>query len=251
MVLHGFLQESHGVNNMSTIKASDINSWHTRLNAILQGHGLDKITTPTITGGATPVGVTSIVNLEDKLNEMKVDDYYQYATYSDWGSITEGLVASITTPVGIDATLSSIESTIICRNTATNNYGACTQGTCGNVTCPNGACSNGTLSNGANSLGYNSNGTNTVTCSFQSHQNGIQSLYQQSYGTCWNGVCPHSHNAEGALTNGSQTNGGHANGVCDHGSNSYLAYSNGSYSNGKNSNTTVIDVTNSKSANTN
>ena len=183
---------------MRKIKGQDMSSWYERLNAILTGHGLSGIAVPTISGTARAAQVTP---LTDKLDSMKEDTYYKLAEYTDWGQIVQGAVMRELTPLGVEATLSSVEATIICRNTAANNYGT---------------CSYGSNSNGSYSNGSYANGTNSVTCTYGSKSNGTNS---DGYNA---NLC-----ANGANSNGSKTNG-----VKSNGSNSQGTKSNGKKSNG-------------------
>ena len=110
---------------MRQAKSRDVTGWYARLNAILTGHGLSGIAVPTVSGAARAAQVTP---LTDKLEAMKTDTYYKYAAYSDWGQVVQGAMMRELTPVGVEATLSSIEAVIVCRNTAANNYGTGTNG---------------------------------------------------------------------------------------------------------------------------
>ena len=104
---------------MRQAKGQDVTGWYSRLNAILTGHGLSGIAVPEVSGAARAVQVTP---LTDKLDSMKEDTYYRLAEYSDWGQVVKGAIMRELTPTGVEATLSSIEATIVCRNTAANNY---------------------------------------------------------------------------------------------------------------------------------
>ena len=136
---------------MKQIIAQDANGWYTRLNAVLLKHGLTAVPVPDITG---PAKAEQVAPLTDKLESMKTDTYYKLASYSDWGSVVKGALMKELTPTGIEATITSVEATIVCRNTAANAHGACTYGTNSN-----GAKSDGVRSYGTNSNGNNSNGT--------------------------------------------------------------------------------------------
>ena len=142
---------------MRQIKARDVTGWYDRLNGILTGHGLEGIPVPDLSGVARAAQVTP---LTDKLDCMKEDTYYKFAEYADWGRAVQGAVMRELTPLGVEATLSSVEATIICRNTAANNYGT---------------CSYGSNSNGSYSNGSYANGTNSVTCTYGSKSNGTNS----------------------------------------------------------------------------
>ena len=130
---------------MKQIIGQDVNGWYTRLNAVLLKHGLTAVSVPDIAG---PAKAEQVTPLTDKLESMKADTYYKLASYSDWGSVVKGALMKELTPTGIETTISSVEVTIVCRNTAANAHGTCTHGT----------NSNGTNSNGARSYGTNSQG---------------------------------------------------------------------------------------------
>lgn len=178
---------------MRQAKSQDVANWYSRLNAILTGHGLSGVAAPEISGAAKAAQVTP---LTDKLESMKTDTYYKLATYSDWGQAVKGAIMREQTPSGVEATLSSIEATIVCRNTAANSHG----------TCANGTHSNGSKSNGSNSDGYYK----------QSHyHNGvfddICTETQRSYGDYSHGTHSKDTKSNGNNTNGSAIDVGNTN----------------------------------------
>ena len=113
---------------MRQAKIRDVKGWYNRLNTILTGHGLGGIAVPEISGAAKAAQVTP---LTDRLESMKTDTYYKLATYSDWGQVVKGAVMREQTVLGVEATLSSIEAAIVCRNRAGNSYGTCSNGEIG------------------------------------------------------------------------------------------------------------------------
>ena len=226
---------------MRQAKSRDVTGWYARLNAILTGHGLSGIAVPTVSGAARAAQVTP---LTDKLEAMKTDTYYKYAAYSDWGQVVQGAMMRELTPVGVEATLSSIEAVIVCRNTAANNYGTCTNGTDSNGSHSNGSNGYGTCSNGTHSNGSNQNEANSyITCG-----KGSLSNLTQSNGTKTNGRYDDDPTGWADHSNGTNINGTHTNGL---GNNSNVPYSNGSKSNGKNTDGSEVDVGNANSAKTN
>ncbi len=175
---------------MKQIITQDVTGWYGKLNGILTKHGLSAITVPDISGPARAAQVTP---LTDRLESMKTDTYYKLATYSDWGQVVKGAVMREQTPLGLEATLSSIEATIVCRNMAGNSYGTCSNGVNSNGSDSNGICSNGVCSNGSNS----------------------------------DGTCPKGTKTNGACSNGTCSNGSKSNGTRSNGTNSYGSYSDG------------------------
>lgn len=108
---------------MTGIYKSDIDGWYSRLNAILKKHSLSTITAPTIVANQSGVTVSRSQPLINKLNSMKSDKYYSYATYKDMSNIKAGNVVKLSDKKAIEDTLSSIEATVVCRNDATYSYG--------------------------------------------------------------------------------------------------------------------------------
>lgn len=194
---------------MKQIRAQDARSWYDRLNAVLTGHGLDSISMPEISGTARAAQVTP---LADKLEGMKEDPYYKFASYGDWGAVVKGAVMRELTPSGIEATLNSVEVSIVCRNTAQNSYGT---------------CSNGSNSDGANSNGTKSNGIRT---------NGWKTNAIYGHTSCSETACSHNQKSNGSYSAGSNSDGNK---------------SNGSKSYGTNDNGSEIDTGNSNGSHTN
>lgn len=236
---------------MRQIKGQDVAGWYGRLNAILAGHGLSGIAVPAISGTARAAQVTP---LTDKLDSMKEDTYYKFADYSDWGQIVQGAVMRAQTPLGVEATLSSVEATIVCRNTSANNYGTCSYGYHANGSHSNGSRSNGyksvTCSHGSNANGANSDGYNAKQCTNGSNSNGTYSQgtkanVYKSNGSWTAGVHAKDGNSKETCVNNADRNGTHANGSNSDGAKSYGTKSNGSHSDGVRSNGTKSNGTKS------
>ena len=188
---------------MKQIISRDVAGWYDKLNGILTKHGLSSVAVLEISGTTRAAQVTP---LTDKLDEMKADTYYKLADYSDWGQIVQGAIMRELTPLGLEATLSSIEATIVCRNMAGNSYGTCSNGVNSNGTDSNGVCSNGSNSDGTNSDGTCSNGTcSKGTKSYGTRSYGTNSYGSYSDGTNSNGTCSNGTCTDGTKSNGSNS----------------------------------------------
>lgn len=208
------------------IKKSDLDGWYSKLNAILSKHGQSTVTKPTID---KVVKASHFTPLTAKLEQMKKDTYYQYATYKDWGDIAPGKVVRKSTFDALNDTVNGIEATIVCRNTANN----------ANQYKSNVVKSNGLKSNQLNQYDYHSNGTNDYlsygngTCSKGTKSNGPnwydagspgEGYTTTSNGNSSSGTPCHNweHHTNTTYPNGTQSYGSESNGT-----DSYQTRSNG------------------------
>lgn len=242
------------------LEAAEVQDWYSRLNAILNRDSQTPAKVPDIFAGQSTVNAGQISPLTSKLNSMKSDEYYSYATYSTTTDPVTGTVIRRQLANNIEATISSIEATIICRNKYTNSngshengsngYGSNGNGTRSNGnksngdesygTCPASPLTNGTHSNGKKSNGWNRDGGNN----YGSYSDSSGSRYPNTASQCSNGyesqgTCGEGTNSDGRFTFGTKVNGSEGNG-----SNGYGSNGNGTRTNGACPQGEVIDVSN-------